>query len=629
MGVLFNGIIELVSIWMIVGTVAINTIGFTVPARWITILIGLLWVGVVYRVSWQQLIKHSSCLISRIYWLDVVLIIIGIVGWSWTTAHRTLESIRSPWWVLPSGWLIIPLTLLIIGTRIRNRLSLSIVIVTFFTLLSTLLVCIYALGYGFDIHIHSAALRIIEDGGQIFPRTPYYAGFYALTLIIHTILPFVSIALIGQWIPPLVATFVLSASLLQLSKHSKPISMVFITLLFPMSWISESTPQALAFTFALGSAMLIVLNAPLRLSLMATIATGSIHVLSGIPVALALAYHLMTVRNHQWISRTIIALGACIIPALFIILTDRAGHPIVWSIPALPLSLPIAREFNPWLDIAFTIYWSRWMIVLLLLIVSIRTALHRSQRWCSPSEWSLLLGSASALLGSVILRGFQSFPNVIAYETNDYPQRLTQTAILLALPVLLLRLTEGFELLRSRARATVRWVSIPLLGIIVSMCVYALYPIDVDGYHIDKGYSMSIHDLRAVEWIHTDAGQAEYVVLANQSVSAAAIERYGFQTYFNIYNTATQKIEPIFYYPVPTGGRLYPFYLQFVYKAPQRATVMDALTLVGARRAYVVINRYWRDSNNLIQSARQDSDKAHTIDDGAIWIFRYDRSDGP
>ncbi len=143
------------------------------------------------------------------------------------------------------------------------------------------------------------------------------------------------------------------------------------------------------------------------------------------------------------------------------------------------------------------------------------------------------------------------------------------------------------------------------------MCVYALYPIDVDGYHIDKGYSMSIHDLRAVEWIHTDAGQAEYVVLANQSVSAAAIERYGFQTYFNIYNTATQKIEPIFYYPVPTGGRLYP------------------LTLVGARRAYVVINRYWRDSNNLIQSARQDSDKAHTIDDGAIWIFRYDRSDGP
>lgn len=628
MGVLFNVTIELVSIWMIVGTIAINTVGFTPLTRWLTIGIGLLWIGIVYQSLWRQWIKNRSFPAVRVSWIDGLIIIVALVGGVWTMAHRTLESIRSPWWVLPLGWLIIPLTLVVIGTRLRNRLSRGIALSALITLLSTLLVSIYALGYGYDIHIHSAALRIIQEGGQIFPRTPYYMGFYALTLIIHTILPWISISLIQQWFPPLVAAFVFSVSLMQLSKQSKLMSMLFILFLFPIGWISESTPQALAFTFALASGMMIAFDAPIRLRVVAMLATGSIHLLSGIPLFVTIAYHFMVQRKFRWAPRIIIILGAFIVPALFSILTNRAGHPLIWSIPALPFALPIAREFNPWLDSAFTIYWNRWILVLLFLIVSIRNTLHQRRGWCSPSEWSLLAGALSALLGALILRGFQSFPNVIAYETTDYPERLLQTAMVLALPALLPRLTEGFDLLRSTARGSIRWMSAPLLIAVFGISLYTLYPIDVDGYHVDKGYSMSIHDLRAVEWIHDDAGNGDYIVLANQSVSAAAIERYGFQTYYNLLNSTTNTIEPVFYYPVPTGGLLYPFYLTFVYEAPHRTTVIDALQRVEAHRAYVVINRYWKNSSNLIYSAQQDADTTHTIDDGAIWIFRYDRSDG-
>ena len=55
-------------------------------------------------------------------------------------------------------------------------------------------------------------------------------------------------------------------------------------------------------------------------------------------------------------------------------------------------------------------------------------------------------------------------------------------------------------------------------------------------------------------------GVSPYIVLANQSVSAAALLRFGFHTYYGAQ----------FYYAIPTGAPLYQSYLDMVYRGATR-----------------------------------------------------------
>lgn len=626
--VFFNALAELLSVWMIGGTIAIDTIGLGAGLRWAIILMSAVWIVVTYRASFRTFRFNLRDQPFGSYKTETLLVAIASTGWIIALAHRTTESIRSPWWVLTPAWVLIPLTLLLIGSRARTN-SLRIVATFASTiLLSTLLVSIYAFGYGFDSHIHSAALRILTEHGQILPRTPYYIGFYALILIVHSFVPFISISFIQQWLPPLLAALIISGSIVRLAHNRSKFAILPLLFLFPLSWMGESTPQALAFSGTLLASLLLAINAPLRVSALVTLATISIHPLSGIPLSVALLYRLLPARIGTATRVIVMIAGALLVPALFVMLGFLWGHPMSWSIPKLSFSLPIAREFNPWLDIVFTLFWNRWIAVVVLIGVVMRLSRQLHKPLCKPSEWALLAGASSAAMGAYLLSGFESFPNVIVYETTDYPARLFQTALVLLLPVVLPHLGDAVEHLRLNMRRSVVWVSAPLYFLLIVMGLFTLYPIDVDGYHVDKGYNMSIHDLHAVEWIQHDARDTPYIVLANQSVSAAAIESFGFRTYFTVRNQRTNKTEQVFYYPIPTGGLLYPYYLQFVYESPRRSTVIAAMERIGVSRAYVVINAYWRNSASLITSAQMDSDADHSIDQGAVWIFRYDR-DGP
>ncbi len=626
--VLFNAIAELLSIWMILGTIVIDTVGLNVWLGWLITFIGFIWIGVVYRVSWKAWMEKFRRVTLRWHRMEVLMMSIAAMAWFVAIIHRTPESIRSPWWVLTSAWLGFPLSIIFIGLRSRDTFTRIVAAFLSVALLSTLLVSIYSFGYGFDIHIHSAALKLLTEHGQIHPRTPYYIGYYALILIVHSLIPFISIALIQQWLPPLIAAFVISGSVICLSRQRATFILLPLLFLFPLSWMSESTPQALALSGTLLASILLIIKAPLRLSILVTLATISIHPLSGIPLTITLIDRLLPTQIAKQLQGILIVTGALLVPILFVILGFFSSHPMPWSIPTHIFSLPLVREFNPWLDIAFTLFWNRWIVIMTLLLFALRTSWKQKTPLFDRNERALLVGSSSAAIGAFLLSGFESFPNVIAYETTDYPTRLFQTALVLSLPVVLPLITDAFETIRSKMRRSVTWVSAPLGVVILVMCLFALYPIDVDGYHVDKGYNMSIHDIRAVEWIKHNAQDVPYIVLANQSVSAAAIESNGFQTYFTVRDPRTNKMESVFYYPVPTGGLLYPFYLQFVYQTPRRSTVIAAMERVGVQRAYVVINTYWKNSAALVRSAQHDANLAYSIDEGTIWIFRYDRN-GP
>ena len=70
-----------------------------------------------------------------------------------------------------------------------------------------------------------------------------------------------------------------------------------------------------------------------------------------------------------------------------------------------------------------------------------------------------------------------------------------------------------------------------------------------------RGWSTGAADQEAVKLIEYDADGKPYTVLANQSVSAAAVDLLGFKRY------STTNDGDVFFYPIPTGGPLYETFL--------------------------------------------------------------------
>ena len=153
------------------------------------------------------------------------------------------------------------------------------------------------------------------------------------------------------------------------------------------------------------------------------------------------------------------------------------------------------------------------------------------------------------------------------------------------------------------------------LILILSASLYLSYP-RLDNYFNSRGFSVSSADLKAVNWINGDADD-NFIVLANQQVSAAALNQFGFKKYYLKNNS------PVFYYPVPTGSPLYQYYLDMVYKEPSRETMLKAMGLADAATGYFVLNKYWWAFPKILAEAKLSSNGWQLIDDGEIYIFKY------
>jgi len=152
---------------------------------------------------------------------------------------------------------------------------------------------------------------------------------------------------------------------------------------------------------------------------------------------------------------------------------------------------------------------------------------------------------------------------------------------------------------------------------LLSCSVYHSYP-RFDDYYNSRSFSTSQSDINAVRWINQDANNNDnYIVLANQQVSAAALKEFGFKKYFNTENGE------LFYYPIPTGDKLYSYYLTMVDEKADKKTALNAADLVGADTVYFVLNNYWFGFEKILTEAEVDADDIKKIDDGKIFIFKY------
>jgi hypothetical protein len=617
----FWGVLGHVAATIAVGTACYYVARFGMPATYgAAVLVPFLWVGMLVlrppqapsssttepRPSWNvpQLLLCATALI---------LFLLALRAWFGATSA---ESLRSPWEIAPRGAVLyVALGVLaalgaykartashtddkpLIAAPAIIALMMGVVAAT------TVALAVYRAGYGFDPFLHRAAERLVVTEGVVTPKTPYYVGQYVL--VAHTArLTGIDVGSIDRWLVPLGASLLVPALYFALRRRGVRADAAVLgssaALLAPLSSFIVTTPQGLA-NLIVALALCAASAAPTgALPLLLAIAATCTHPLSGLPVFLALCCRRLfrdraatseaaPSRDAFRIPRAVAIVGAAIsVPAMFALNAATSGNGIhfVWPDGGLFAfadrligHLPY-RRFDLWYDLA---YW--WKAAGLAVFLAAGAWAYRRERLRVPLVVALVL-----LANALILKGFARFPFLVEGEQLTYGGRLLELAGLALLPGLALWIARVGERLDSRNGG-------PRLALLVAIAalsagnVYASYP-HLDAYESNRGFSTSAHDVSAARAIADDAGRASYVVLANQSAAAGAIQELGFFRYFPSRDAAYPG--ELFAYPVPTTSPLYAQFLLLMSEPGNAASIAaEAQRLTGAERVYAIVDGYW------------------------------------
>ncbi|NQU83078.1 MAG: hypothetical protein HQ536_00020 [Parcubacteria group bacterium] len=545
---------------------------------------------------------------------------------------QTLEAIRTPWEVIDSRFLIIyflaSLVLVILFFRKKSG-AMNLILLSIHSFLTIGLgLIVYKIGYGFDPFIHRATENLIYELGQVSPKPFYYIGQYTLVVFLSKILS-ISVLWIDKLLLPILTTVFLPTTIYwsfkKLFGRDEALPRLYGTTIIPVLLLTvpltafiATTPQGLANFFIL---FLIFLSIGFRnywiLTLIA-IATLMIHPLAGIPALIFVGFCRLTkIKNFSPKSPLLILLffiSIILIPAIFI-LKDLMFYDawqgilktVEWGsiIPSLP---KFENRYGIFYDFIYFFKNNLSFIIITLAIIG---------AWIARKNGALpyFLSAIAVALSGALLKLFVSFPEVIAYEQADYANRLFQISGYLLLPLCLFALAFLFKKLQ-KSGITIKLFFILIIASLMTFSIYLTYP-RVDRYDLSHNINTSISDINAVHFIEEDAGGEDYIVLANQAVSAAALKEFGFKKYF-----ITEKSE-IFYYPIPTGGILYEHYLDMVYKEPSREIMTQAMNLTGVKQGYFVLNKYWTNSERILEKAKLTADSYYSLDKEQIFVLKY------
>ncbi len=542
----------------------------------------------------------------------------------------TAVSIRTPWPLLLPGTLtaiaLIWITSALTGWLTRSAALAATLAGVGIGATTAIAPLLYRIGYGFDGFLHIASERIIMATGTLSPRPLYYIGQYVFTTWFarNAGLP---IEAVDRWLVPIAAAFLIPFALYVARRESETALLPFILFLVPLAPFVATTPQALAYLLGLAALLLCRGLHTDRVSALGPFIlaawSAAIHPLAGVPF-LFIVFALWSATEWQNTAVRRIMRGfaiaaavgaAAAVPALFAILS-RSGTDIRWD-PALLFHpdpwLSLAGQLIPWLGNVFAV-WPGWASLALratpaILIIALIVAIRQSRgvdRWRA----SLLLGAAGGLLlSSAALKSAGDFAFLIDYERGNYADRLILLAILCLIPFTIDPIARLLEKARTRPLITIALLA--TCGAFAAGQSYAALP-RYDAVEAGHGWSVGQADIDAVRAIDHDAGTRPYTVLADQSVSAAAVSQFGFKRYNG----------DIFFYPIPTGGRLYDTFLAMTYNEPSRDTAKDAARLGGTDLVYVVLNDYWWNAEQLADELSAIADKTLPIGDATQGLGR-------
>lgn len=562
--------------------------------------------------STEKQSQSNNYLVSAI-WL---LFFIGAVFFLFRA--QSSQALISPWEQVNSWFFLIygGLTLLTVHLT-YNRTKLSQLITSLFYLLSfSVALIVYKIGYGFDPFIHQATAQIIDQLGQIQPKPFYYIGQYSLIIIFNNILG-ISIEMLDKLLVPVLAAIFLPISFRLFWQRYFPqdraLTITTLLLLLPFSIFIITTPQNLAFLLLIIS---LFLNLTLRskyllLSSLISLATLFVHPIAGIPaILITMAGWLYSRRNKlnpklTKLSFTGIFLAAVIaLPAAFLMLNKDGLN---WGNFNLNIfsSLSWAYQESLWLNFNYFYNFNISLIILGLIIAGIFLWRYHYK---TPKIFILPLLFSLAFFISYLLSQLLSFAFLIDYERDYYRQRILVLSIIMSLPFIALT----FKYLLSKIqKQKIIWLI--LISLIITASLYNSYP-RYDHYFNSHGYSLSQQDADTVEFIQSIAEDNNYLVLSNQQVSVAALREFGFSRYL---------ANDLYFYPIPTSGPLYKYYLQMVYEYPNQKTMQKAMTLAQVDTGYLVINKYWWAAKKIIDEAKLEANDYYKLFNGEVFVFIY------
>lgn len=549
------------------------------------------------------------------------------------------EAIISPWKLISNNFFIyyalsvFLLLFLIIKKKSLSQNYLILISILYFLSFSVCLIS-YFIGYGFDPFIHQATMEFISKHGFILPKNPYYLGQYGLIISLSK-LTGISLVFLNKIFVPLLASLLLPALFFSFLKKIKPqaslksILLSIIALLFiGFSPFIVTTPQNLSYLFLIAAIIFALKEKTLILAIIFSLATITIHPLSGIP---AIGFLLFIFYfKHQDLLAMKWKRGLFILTILFntlslpLALFLGGGKNIsligiktaIINILQTITNLQSANQEVFILNLTYFFQKNFAIIITIIIIFSINFFFKKFKKEITNNSYfkfKALFSSIITLMISYFLGAMIMFQDVINYEQSDYIKRILILVIIFSLPFILLALESLVsKIITKNCFSKLMWLIFFIILILISL--YTSHP-RLDNYYNSRGFSISDNDLKAVQSIE-DYAQTEYVVLANQQVSAAALKIFGFDHYLKINN------EEIYFYPIPTGGKLYEYYLLAVYDAPSTENIKQALDFTGVDELYLVINKYWHNSATIINEAKVHANDFWQINN-EVFIFRY------
>ncbi len=550
---------------------------------------------------------------------------------------QATSALISPWQTIPWYfflYLAFLLVLLILQIVWRSKPALFSIFLFYFLIFSIAII-VFPLGFGFDPFVHQATLELIAENGAVSPKPLYYLGEYSLLTIINKI-PFVSLSLLHFYLVPLLAAIFIPATLyLALRKWLRSKQTILLSalalLIIPFGILIFTTPQNLAFLFLI---LIIILSLKsnswpdLILVYALALAALATHAIAGIPAvlfALVLTLYHSNIKNKKYIFIILYSLLIIALPLAFSLVNKANGTnaEIATSANAPLLSISNPNTENIILNTVYFYALNLRFILLALAIAGIIIA-WRHRQTCAM--FSIYLLASLSLFTSYLITSKLNFSYLIFYEQSNFANRILILSFLFLLPFIALSLAAFINKLREQNRFM--QISFGLfICFLILISTYLSYP-RFDNYHNSHSYTVSQSDINAVNWIEANKENEDYIVLANQQVSAAALHEFGFKKYYSISELSSEVSElssepAIFYYPIPTGGLLYQYYLNMVYEKPSRETMLKAMELTGVNEAYFVLNKYWWASDKILAEAKLEADSYEIIDKGEIYVFRY------
>jgi hypothetical protein len=597
------------------------------------IIVHLFCVAIPARED-EEAPEPFSFVLSRRVLCSSGLLLLGLTTASWCirAAARagTVESIRTPWPLLPEGMLAMILLgwIACIASVVLVRSRIAAAIQTSLALFPTLAIAplVYRIGYGFDGFLHIASERVLLTTGTLSPKPLYYIGQYVFTTWIVR-LTHVPISDIDRWLVP-VATALLLPLVAWFALPRRNGVAGFLALgLIPLGAFVATTPQAFAYLLGLCALLLATRNSSHPLASLLLIGWSiAAHPLAGIPFLFVTLAVLAGRAPQTTLRRTarIVALllAACAVPLMFAILNLRGGTSIVWNLDSI-LSLEPWRErlasFIPFIGNHFVL-WPAWAslvqqaLPLILLLLAILSAREERKSGKNGSAFTLITAAILLWISGTALSATGDFTFLIDYERGNYADRLNALAIFCLIPATIPALERLLERIRQQPKILAA-AFLAGLALCMTGLAYDALPRH-DALVTGRGWSTSKDDIEAVTLIDRDAAGRPYTVLANQSVSAAAVSQFGFKRYAG----------DVFFYPIPTGGPLYETYLRMTYNEPSRDTVADAAKLGKTHLVYIVVNKYWWKAEQVSEQIEALADRSWSIRDGAINVYAFEMS---